>query len=85
MPVPSLWMVTVAPGTALPWASVTTPLMVARSERCARSGLLNASTQTGSETDTAEQREGHPRHRLPPDRGRICSRVSEGQTVLTRA
>jgi hypothetical protein len=33
-------MVTVAPGTAFPCSSVTTPLMVARSERCARRGLL---------------------------------------------
>ena len=39
MPVPSLWMVTVAPGTALPCSSVTTPLIAALSERWAKSGL----------------------------------------------
>jgi hypothetical protein len=33
VPVPSLWMVTVAPGTELPCSSVTTPLIAALSER----------------------------------------------------
>ena len=36
----SLWIVTVAPGNAPPCASVTTPLMTARSARCAKRGVL---------------------------------------------
>src|SRR5262245_21942965 len=44
--VSSLWIVTVAPGTALPCASVTTPLIVARSERCASAGQAAAHTKT---------------------------------------
>src|SRR4051794_1825577 len=43
--VSSLWIVTVAPGTAEPCASVTTPLIVARSERWARAGALTAHTK----------------------------------------
>jgi hypothetical protein len=39
-PVAWLRIVTVAPGTAEPCSSVTTPLMTARSARCARAGLL---------------------------------------------
>ena len=39
-PVASLRIVTVAPGTAAPCASVTTPLMMALSARCASTGVL---------------------------------------------
>src|SRR6478752_771786 len=44
--VSSLWMVTVAPGTAEPCASVTTPLIVARSERWASAGAPRPHTKT---------------------------------------
>jgi hypothetical protein len=41
-PVSSFRTVTVAPGTAEPWLSVTTPEIVPLSERCARSGVLES-------------------------------------------
>jgi len=39
-PVAWLWIVTVAPGSAAPCGSVTTPLMTARSARCASKDVL---------------------------------------------
>src|SRR5437867_1926836 len=72
-PVASFRIVTVAPGTPEPCASVTTPLRMARSARCARTGRLTLRLE---QTTIATTRETTRQVLLMPTSGRGSDRAA---------